>query len=165
MPLLANRATGQTMDLNKIKSLIDLLSDSPLMELELIEGDDKVKLVKRNRGDAAAAPVREVTPARGSRAHAGREAALPPAASPGLSPVEPRIVRAPMFGIAHLRPSPNDPDFVRADDPVQAGQVLCTIEAMKVFHAIESDYAGRVAEVLVNSGDEVEAGQPLFRIE
>lgn len=153
------------MDLNKIKSLIDLLADSPLLELELIEGDDKVRLVKRNRGDAAAAPARDAAPAREPQSRIAQEAAPLPVASPDVQRVEPCFVRAPMFGVAHLRPSPNDSDFVDPDDRVQAGQVLCTIEAMKVFHAIESEYEGRVAEVLVNSGDEVEAGQPLFRIE
>lgn len=152
------------MDLKKIKSLIDLLADSPLLELELIEGDDKVRLVKRYRGDAAAAPARDAAFAREPQSHIAQDAAPLPVASPDMR-VEPSIVRAPMFGVAHLRPSPNDPDFVNADDHVQAGQVLCTIEAMKVFHAIESEYEGRIAEVLVTSGVEVEAGQPLFRIE
>ncbi|WP_321819745.1 MULTISPECIES: acetyl-CoA carboxylase biotin carboxyl carrier protein subunit [unclassified Burkholderia] len=153
------------MDLKKIKSLIDLLADSPLLELELIEGNDKVRLVKRNRGDAAAAPARDAAPAREPQSRSAQEAAPLPVASTDMQRIEPCFVRAPMFGIAHLRPSPNDSDFVDPDDRVQAGQVLCTIEAMKVFHAIESEYEGRVAEVLVNSGDEVEAGQPLFRIE
>ncbi|EOH6072898.1 acetyl-CoA carboxylase biotin carboxyl carrier protein [Burkholderia cenocepacia] len=153
------------MDLNKIKSLIDLLVDSPLMELELIEGDDKVKLVKRNRGNAAAASARDAASAREPHSRIAQEAAPLPVASPGMQRIEPCIVRAPMFGAAHLRPSPNDSDFVNTGDRVQVGQVLCTIEAMKVFHAIESEYEGKVAEVLVNSGDEVEAGQPLFWIE
>ncbi|WP_321782045.1 acetyl-CoA carboxylase biotin carboxyl carrier protein [Burkholderia pyrrocinia] len=153
------------MDLKKIKSLIDLLADSPLLELELIEGDDKVRLVKRYRGDAAAVPARDAAFAREPQSRIAQDAAPLPAASPDMQRVEPSIVRAPMFGVAHLRPSPNDPDFVNADDHVQAGQVLCTIEAMKVFHAIESEYEGRIAEVLVTSGVEVEAGQPLFRIE
>jgi acetyl-CoA carboxylase biotin carboxyl carrier protein len=156
------------MDLKKIKSLIDLLAGSPLVELELIEGDDKVRLVRRNRRDAggAPAPAADVVRARAPQSRAVQEAAKPSAASPGNThDAEPRLVRSPMFGVAHLQPSPNDPQFVRADDVVKTGQVLCTIEAMKVFHAIESEYDGRVAEVLVKSGDEVEAGQPLFRIE
>ncbi|WP_423760873.1 acetyl-CoA carboxylase biotin carboxyl carrier protein [Burkholderia sp. NLJ2] len=153
------------MDLNKIKSLIDLLADSPLLELELVEGDDKVRLVKRNRGDTAAALPRDAAPAREPHSRIAQEAVPLPVASTDMQRIEPCIVRAPMFGVAHLRPSPNDSDFVDTDDRVQVGQVLCTIEAMKVFHAIESEYEGRIAEVLVNSGDEVEAGQPLFRIE
>ncbi|RQR32742.1 biotin/lipoyl-binding protein [Burkholderia sp. Bp9143] len=159
------------MDLKKIKSLIDLLAESPLLvELELLEGDDKVKLVKRHRRDADAAPATAADAVRARapqpRAAAGQEAEKPSAASPAARPdAAPRVVRAPMFGIAHLQPSPGDPLFVAVDDAVKAGQVLCTIEAMKVFHAIESEYDGRVAEVLVKSGEEIEAGQPLFRIE
>ncbi|RDV00371.1 acetyl-CoA carboxylase biotin carboxyl carrier protein [Trinickia dinghuensis] len=160
------------MDLQKIKALIDLLADSPLAKLEVIEGDERVKLVKAKR--------------RGKRGRHG--AAMAPAVGrPGSDPVsdgtehatdasaaqdtkrraanaEPRFVCAPMFGIVHLTPSPGEAPFVKVGDAVAEGQVLCTIEAMKMFNAIECDCAGTVSEVLVTPGSEVESGQPLFRI-
>jgi acetyl-CoA carboxylase biotin carboxyl carrier protein len=69
-----------------------------------------------------------------------------------------------MFGIVHLTPAPGEPSFVNVGDTVEEGQVLCTIEAMKMFNAIESEFKGTVTQILVNPGDEVEAGQPLVRI-
>jgi acetyl-CoA carboxylase biotin carboxyl carrier protein len=77
---------------------------------------------------------------------------------------EPQLVCAPMFGIVHLTPTPGEPPFVGVGDAVEEGQALCTIEAMKMFNAIESEFKGNVVEILVRPGDEVEAGQPLFRI-
>jgi acetyl-CoA carboxylase biotin carboxyl carrier protein len=70
-----------------------------------------------------------------------------------------------MFGVVHLQQSPGDPPFVQPGELVEAGQVLCTIEAMKVFNEVHAEHAGRVAAVLVASGAEVEAGQALVRIE
>jgi acetyl-CoA carboxylase biotin carboxyl carrier protein len=156
------------MDLKKIKSLIDLLADSPLTQLELIEGDDQVKLVKRNRAESGGvpAPSREASRVREPQPRARQDVPQASDRSSGnRQDAAPRVVRSPMFGVVHLQASPNDPPFVRIDDVVTTGQALCTIEAMKVFHALESEYDGRIAEVLVTSGDEVEAGQPLFRIE
>lgn len=155
------------MDLQKIKGLIDLLADSRLAELELIEGDEKIRLVKTHR--RASADASEDTPPapRSTPAEGAAQPILPAASSttPDDAPVsEPQLVCAPMFGIVHLTPAPGEPPFVGVGDAVEEGQALCTIEAMKMFNAIESDFKGTVVEILVKPGDEVEAGQPLFRI-
>jgi acetyl-CoA carboxylase biotin carboxyl carrier protein len=171
------------MDLQKIKALIDLLAESPLERLEVIEGEERVKLVKtKRRGKrghaprgnegavAMAQPFEAPTPAAAS-AHAATGDATATAAeqcttttTTTTADAQPELVRAPMFGIVHLTPSPDEPPFVQVGDTVGEGDVLCTIEAMKMFNAIESDCRGIVREVLVAPGSEVESGQPLFRI-
>jgi acetyl-CoA carboxylase biotin carboxyl carrier protein len=160
------------MDLQKIRALIDLLADSPLEKLEVIEGGERVKLVKAKRrgkrgGRDAAAPLAVASPgfdqARGVTAPLADSALvddLVQCAAGGAS----QVVRAPMFGIVHLTPSPGDAPFVQVGDRVAEGQVLCTIEAMKMFNPVECDCQGTVSEVLVSPGSEVESGQPLFRI-
>ncbi|MCX4176863.1 MULTISPECIES: acetyl-CoA carboxylase biotin carboxyl carrier protein [Paraburkholderia] len=164
------------MDLQKIKALIDLLADSPLAKLEVIEGDERVKLVKaKRRGKRAEAPSGDeraaVTSTSGTQ---GSQGAQSPHAEPAQSvdtpqaapatASEPQLVRAPMFGVVHLTPAPGEAPFVNTGDTIKEGQVLCTIEAMKMFNAIESELSGAVLEILVAPGSEVESGQPLFRI-
>ncbi|CAB3647860.1 Biotin carboxyl carrier protein of acetyl-CoA carboxylase [Paraburkholderia sediminicola] len=164
------------MDLQKIKALIDLLADSPLAKLEVIEGDERVKLVKaKRRGKRAEAPSSDdhvaVTSTSGTQGSQGAQSPLAESAqsvdtlqaAPAIAS-EPQLVRAPMFGVVHLTPAPGEAPFVNAGDTIKEGQVLCTIEAMKMFSAIESELSGAVLEILVAPGSEVESGQPLFRI-
>jgi acetyl-CoA carboxylase biotin carboxyl carrier protein len=164
-------ATDSKMDLQKIKALIDLLADSPLARLEVIEGDERVKLVKakrRGKRDAAhpstadLAANRTAVPAMVHAEEAAHTNAQPSPA-PSIAK-ELHCARAPMFGVVHLTPAPGEPPFVQPGDTVEQGQVLCTIEAMKMFNAIESEVSGTVVEILVAAGSEVESGQPLFRI-
>ncbi|MFM0396115.1 acetyl-CoA carboxylase biotin carboxyl carrier protein [Paraburkholderia phytofirmans] len=171
------------MDLQKIKALIDLLAESPLAKLEVIEGEERVKLVKaRRRARQADAPAGEQaaatavtqsaqspqTPpaasAQSTDADTGVPREIPAASAASATAKEPRLVRAPMFGVVHLTPAPGEAPFVNAGDTIEEGQVLCTIEAMKMFNAIESEFSGAVLEILVTPGSEVESGQPLFRI-
>jgi len=150
------------MDLERIKALIELLAQSPLAELELIEGDDRVRLVKTpgSRAGAAGVAVAPVMPAEPQV-----ESPVPaPVALPGQAEFETHVVEAPMFGVVHLTPAPGEAPFVQVGDTVAQGQVLCTIEAMKMFNSIESEFAGTVQAILVKAGDEVESAQPLFRI-
>ena len=164
------------MDLQKIKALIDLLADSPLAKLEVIEGEERVKLVKaKRRGKRAEAPSGDeraaVTSTSGTQGSQGAQSPLAepaqsvdtPQAAPATTS-EPQLVRAPMFGVVHLTPAPGEAPFVNTGDTIKEGQVLCTIEAMKMFNAIESELSGAVLEILVAPGSEVESGQPLFRI-
>ncbi|NPT55416.1 acetyl-CoA carboxylase biotin carboxyl carrier protein [Paraburkholderia elongata] len=164
------------MDLQKIKALIDLLAESPLAKLEVIEGEERVKLVKAKRrgkrADALAGDERVATTS-APDAQGAKEAQAPlagPASSVDALPAtpatetEPQLVRAPMFGVVHLTPAPGEAPFVNPGDTIEEGQVLCTIEAMKMFNAIESELSGAILEILVAPGSEVESGQPLFRI-
>jgi acetyl-CoA carboxylase biotin carboxyl carrier protein len=150
------------MDLERIKALIELLAQSPLAELELIEGDDRVRLVKTPGGRVGAAGV-AMAPVMPAEPQV--ESPVPaPVAPPGQAENETHVVEAPMFGVVHLTPAPGEAPFVRVGDTVAQGQVLCTIEAMKMFNSIESEFTGTVLAILVNAGDEVESAQPLFRI-
>ena len=160
------------MDLQKIKALIDLLADSPLAKLEIIEGEERVKLVKakrRGKRGAGNAPTKIAadTP-KSERAWIdslpAADAAVEHIVMPRTPQDTPQLVRAPMLGIVYLAPSASEAPFVQVGDAVEEGKVLCTIEAMKMFNAIESDCRGTVHEVLVTPGSEVELGQPLFRI-
>jgi acetyl-CoA carboxylase biotin carboxyl carrier protein len=103
----------------------------------------------RRPADVSPEPARSAAPA-------------PSSASKDVGPFE---VRAPLFGVVHLQQAPGEPPFVKPGDLVAAGQMLCTIEAMKVFNEVRAERAGRVSAVLVTSGSEVEAGQPLLAIE
>ena len=150
------------MDLERIKALIDLLAQSPLAEIELIEGDDKVRLVKTPASHEGSAGVAMASAPSGEPQTESPAPAL--VASSGHAESEAQPIEAPMFGIVHLTPAPGEAPFVRVGDTVTQGQVLCTIEAMKMFNSIESEFAGTVLAILVNAGDEVESGQPLFRV-
>ncbi|SAK91649.1 acetyl-CoA carboxylase biotin carboxyl carrier protein subunit [Caballeronia ptereochthonis] len=149
------------MDLQRIKALIDLLAQSPLAEIELIEGEDRVRLVKtlgaKVRAEEAAQEAER--PERAEAPETSGQSEKPQPSQP-----ESHTLHAPMFGVVHLTPAPADPPFARLGDTIAEGQVLCAIEAMKMFNAIESDCAGTLVEVLVAAGDEVQSGQPLFRI-
>jgi acetyl-CoA carboxylase biotin carboxyl carrier protein len=170
------------MDLQKIRALIDLLAESPLASLEVIEGDARVKLVKSKRharrggarfDDAGAAGRVAVASQRqsplldssaGDVSHVGEATRTESASPPQSATAASHIILAPMFGVVHLTPSPGEAPFVQQCDVVAERQVLCTIEAMKMFNAIESERAGTIVEILVEPGSEVESGQPLFRL-
>ncbi|HYS65824.1 MAG TPA: biotin/lipoyl-containing protein [Paraburkholderia sp.] len=164
------------MDLQKIKALIDLLAESPLAKLEVIEGEERVKLVKAKRrgrrADVASSDERVTTKSvPDAREAPGAQSPLAepeqsvdtPRAAPATASA-PQLVCAPMFGVVHLTPAPGEAPFVNLGDTIAEGQVLCTIEAMKMFNAIESELSGAVLEIFVAPGSEVESGQPLFRI-
>ncbi|HTR10604.1 MAG TPA: acetyl-CoA carboxylase biotin carboxyl carrier protein [Paraburkholderia sp.] len=154
------------MDLRKLKTLIDLVSESGISELEVTEGEGKVRIVKN------APPVyvqqgapQYAAPAMGAPlaapAHAG-EAAAPAAAAPAAP--QGHVVTSPMVGTFYRAPSPGADPFVQVGDTVKEGQTLCIIEAMKLLNEIESDVAGVVKEILVDNGQAVEYGQPLYVI-
>ena len=146
------------MDRQLIKSLIDALASSDLTELEYSSGGATLRLSK-----GARAPVSQ--PAADPAPPASEPAPPPPAPEPRGAAASSGVVAAPLFGIVHLHRSPGTPPLVTAGQAVAAGQVLCLIEAMKVFTELRAEQAGTVAAVLVETGQEVEAGQALFRLE
>lgn len=162
------------MDLQKIKALIDLLAESPLASLEVIEGDERVKLVKSKRrgkrgsdarlaGDGLATP-HAASPSETASQQPSAVASMASIANEDDASPTAHVIQAPMFGVVHLTPAPGEAPFAKLGDTVEAGQVLCTIEAMKMFNAIECEHGGTVLDILVEPGSEVESGQPLFRI-
>jgi acetyl-CoA carboxylase biotin carboxyl carrier protein len=152
------------MDLRKLKTLIDLVSESNIAELEITEADGKVRIVKATAATAApmvAAPL--VAPA------AGAGAALPGAAAePAVAPVPAatgHVVKSPMVGTFYRSSTPGSPAFVDVGSEVREGMPLCIIEAMKIMNEIESDHTGTITKICVENGQAVEFGQPLFIID
>lgn len=148
------------MDLRKLKTLIDLVAESGIAELEVTEGEDKVRIVKHAVATTAApaAPV------------AMAAVAVPtPAAAPtialGSEEIAGHVVKSPMVGTFYRAASPGAPPFIEQGAAVKAGDTLCIIEAMKLLNEIEADVGGTVKQILVENGQPVEYGQPLFIIE
>jgi acetyl-CoA carboxylase biotin carboxyl carrier protein len=151
------------MDLRKLKTLIDLVSESNVSELEITEAEGKVRIVKG--GGAVmqqyipmAQPVQAVPVPQAGAAEAVPVAVAVPAEAG-------HTVKSPMVGTFYRAASPGSKSFVEIGDVVKEGDTLCIIEAMKILNEIESDKAGTVKRILVDSGQAVEYGQPLFIIE
>ena len=148
------------MNQEQIKTLIDALAASDLSELEFSENGCTLRLVKQ-AALAATAPRRQAAAAAATRVPAmGRIAPQQPGAEPAVAQC-----LAPLYGVVHLQPTPAEPPFVQVGHAVQAGQTLCVIEAMKVFNEVRAERDATVRAVLVRSGQEVEAGQTLFRFD
>ncbi len=150
------------MNQKELRDLIEFLIEKDITEFELERGDVKVRI--RRGGEAAAAPAAPYVPA--AAAPGGALATAPAAAGPA-APVEEaglHSVKSPIVGTFYESPSPGSPPFVKVGDAVEAGQVLCIIEAMKLMNEIESDVAGEVVKRLASNGQPVEYGQALFVI-
>lgn len=152
----ASATTAIGMKQEQIKTLIDALAASDLAELEYSENGSTLRLVKLAALGAASA-ARSPSGVRKAPRQAPQETTAPAVASAECL--------APLFGVVHLQPAPGEPPFVQPAQAVEAGQLLCVIEAMKMFNEVRSDRTGTVRQVLVQSGQEVEAGQPLFRFD
>ena len=151
------------MDLRKLKKLIDLVQESGIGEIEITEGEEKVRICRQAPGGA---PMMMAPPGMQSMHYApAPAAAAAPAATP--PPPEPKghQLKSPMVGTFYRAPSPGAPPFVEIGQSVTKGQTLCIIEAMKLLNEIESDATGTVKAILVENGQPVEYGQPLFTIE
>jgi acetyl-CoA carboxylase biotin carboxyl carrier protein len=152
------------MDLRKLKTLIDLVSESNISELEIAEADGKVRIVKAPNAGAPAhhtAPLAAYTTA---PVPAGAGAA--PTASPSeAKAITGHIIKSPMVGTFYRSASPGSDSFVEIGSVVKAGEPVCIIEAMKIMNEIEADSAGTIREILCENGQAVEFGQPLFVIE
>jgi acetyl-CoA carboxylase biotin carboxyl carrier protein len=152
------------VDLDKIGQLVDLVSRSHIAELDLMQDGTRVRILKSPAPGAA--PRDGVAPAASSAADRGREEALAYEAKPqpDASGVADIIVPAPMHGVFHQAAAPGEPPLVEVGANIEAGQKICIIEAMKTFIGIVAETPGTVLAILAENGDEIEAGQPLFRI-
>jgi acetyl-CoA carboxylase biotin carboxyl carrier protein len=146
------------MDLRKLKKLIDLVQESGISELEVTEGEEKVKIVKSGgAGVAYAAPVPVAT--------AAAPTAPGPAAAAAPAEITGHFVKSPMVGTFYRSPSPGAKAFVQVGDTVKSGDTICIIEAMKLLNEIECDKDGVIKAILVDNGQPVEYGEPLVIIE
>ncbi|HEU0188151.1 MAG TPA: acetyl-CoA carboxylase biotin carboxyl carrier protein [Gallionellaceae bacterium] len=151
------------MDLRKIKTLIELVENSGIAELEISEGEERVRISRSSSVQPiyASAPQQQM--------FAGHAAPAPAAAAPAAAPAEPaapegHIVKSPMVGTFYRSASPGAKAFVDVGQSVSTGDTLCIIEAMKLLNEIEADASGTIKAVLVENGQAVEFGQPLFII-
>ena len=155
------------MDLRKLKTLIDLVSESGISELEVNEGEDRVRIV--NSGSAV--PTGQAVYANPAPMQMAASAAPAPSA-PAPAPVADAevpaetgfVARSPMVGTFYRAPNPESPNFVNVGDIVKVGQTLCIIEAMKLLNEIESEKDGVIKQILCDNGQGVEFDQPLFII-
>jgi acetyl-CoA carboxylase biotin carboxyl carrier protein len=149
------------MNQEQIKTLIDALAASELAELEFSENGCTLRLVKQS-ALATQAPRRASLVGQQARVPAAERVA--PQQAQAQAPASTACL-APLYGVVHLQPTPDEPPFVQAGQAVQAGQILCVIEAMKVFNEVRAERDATLQAVLVRSGQEVEAGQPIFRFD
>jgi acetyl-CoA carboxylase biotin carboxyl carrier protein len=144
------------MDLRKLKSLIDLVSDSDISELEISEGDDRVRIVKAI--DKANNKVNTVP-------HTNNLIEDSDAEAKSYESDNQTIITSPMVGTFYRSPSPDSNPFVEEGQFIEEGQTLCVIEAMKLMNEVPCNISGKILEVLVENGEPVEFEQPLFKIE
>lgn len=154
------------MDLRKLKTLIDLVSESNVSELEITEAEGKVRIVKG--GQPLPAQYAPVTQLAAAPAQPAAASALAPAAAPvAPTPAAPtgHIVKSPMVGTFYRASAPGAKSFVEIGNQVKEGDTICIIEAMKILNEIEADKSGTISQILCENGQAVEYGQPLFVIE
>nr|WP_279039652.1 acetyl-CoA carboxylase biotin carboxyl carrier protein [Snodgrassella alvi] len=153
------------MDLRKLKKLIDLVEESGIAEIEVTEGEEKVRITRTTAAQPVySAPVQQQPTVMAAPAAAPAEAA-PAAAVPAAGPDLSKAMKSPMVGTFYRAASPTSAPFVEVGQTVNAGDTLCIIEAMKLMNEIEADHSGVVKEILVSNGQPVEFGEPLFIIE
>ena len=150
------------MDLRKLKKLIDLVEESGISELELTEGEEKVRISRALMHPSA--PAGQYMPAHYVNAPAPVAANAAPTPAAIEPVVEGHIVKSPMVGTFYRSSSPDAKPFVDVGSKVAAGETICIIEAMKLLNEIESDFAGVIKKILVENGQPVEYGEPLFVI-
>lgn len=154
------------MDIRKVKKLIELLEESGIAEIEIHEGEESVRISRGSTpAQATTINVPQAAPVASSvtekiSSHMGSD----DRSSDDYSD-DGHVIKAPMVGVFYTAPAPEEPDFTAVGKSVKTGDVLCIIEAMKIMNQIESDVSGKVVKVLVESGEAVEYGQPLFVIE
>lgn len=156
------------MDLRKLKTLIDLVAESDISELEVTEGEGKVRIVKsapQQQGQMMMMQPQGMQQMMQAMPQQAMPVAPAAASTPAAAPaIEGHIVKSPMVGTFYRAASPGTPAFVDIGKTVSSGDTLCIIEAMKLLNEIESDFTGSIKQILVENGQPVEFGQPLFII-
>ena len=155
------------MDLRKLKKLIDLVEESGIAELEVTEGEEKVRITRVSPNSTVhyAQPMAMHAPQQQYAAPAAAAPAAEVVAAPVSAANNPGAVKSPMVGTFYRRPSPQSSPFVEVGQQVNVGDTLCIIEAMKLMNEIEAERAGVVKAILIEEGQPVEFGEPMFIIE
>ncbi len=155
------------MDLRKLKTLIDLVSESNVSELEITEAEGKVRIVKSAPVVAAAPVTYSMAPApvAPSVVPAVEVTPVAPAVAAAVAAPQGHTVKSPMVGTFYRASSPGAKPFVEIGDAIKEGETICIVEAMKILNEIEADKSGTVTQILVENGQAVEYGQPLYVIE
>jgi acetyl-CoA carboxylase biotin carboxyl carrier protein len=153
------------MDLRKLKKLIDLVQESGIAELEITEGEERVRIA--SGGAVSVTPLAAPAPVAAAPLPAGPAPIAAPASAPAAAPAhaaEGHVVKSPMVGTFYRAPSPDAKPFVDVGGAVKEGETICVIEAMKLMNEIEADASGTIKAILVENGQPVEYGQALFII-
>ena len=153
------------MDLRKLKTLIDLVSESNVSELEITEAEGKVRIVKSAPVSAVAPVTYSMAPAPVAPQVVPLVETAPVAAAAAPTPPAGHMVKSPMVGTFYRASSPGAKPFVEVGDTIKEGETICIVEAMKILNEIEADKSGTVIQILVENGQAVEYGQPLYVIE
>lgn len=152
------------MDLRKLKTLIDLVQNSGISELEISEGEEKIRIAKHGAAAPSTTTVMMGSPMMQAAPAPMAAAVAAPAAEAAPAEPEGHQVKAPMVGTFYRSGSPGSPTFAELGQTVKQGDTLCIIEAMKLMNEIEADASGTIKAILVENGQPVEYGQPLFII-
>ncbi len=153
------------MDLRKLKKLIDLVQESGIGEIEITEGEEKVRITRQPAPGPAVMMAPQMQPMAYGAPSGPSAMQAAPAEAPAAPEPKGHQLKSPMVGTFYRAPSPGAPSFVEIGQSVTKGQTLCIIEAMKLLNEIESDATGTIKAILVENGQPVEYGQPLFLIE
>jgi acetyl-CoA carboxylase biotin carboxyl carrier protein len=158
----AAAGSGDIFDVKRIRRLVELMNEHELSEVDLRQGDQRIKIRKGHDPVVTMGPVQSAAPvASPASTSAGAIAAAPPKENdPNVA-----VVKSPMVGTFYSAPSPDAAAFVKVGDHVGPGSTVCVIEAMKVFNEIPAEVAGQIVAVLVENGEPVEFGQPLFKVD
>jgi acetyl-CoA carboxylase biotin carboxyl carrier protein len=155
----SSSSQGDIFDIKRIRRLVELMNEHELAEIDLRQADQRIRLRKGFEPVIAAAPPRAVS---GNAVPAGGPTEAPPAAADESHLA---VVKSPMIGTYYASPSPDAPPFVKVGDHVGPTTTVCIIEAMKVFNEIPAETSGQIVAVLVENGEPVEFGQPLFKVD
>ncbi|MBP3194188.1 MAG: acetyl-CoA carboxylase biotin carboxyl carrier protein [Cardiobacteriaceae bacterium] len=151
------------MDIRKIKQLIELLENSDVSEIEITEGEERVRI---SRNQAASQPIYQAPiPAANFQIPAAAPLATQTAISTEKAEPTGKLIRSPMVGTFYSAPSPDAENFVKIGQEIKTGDTVCIIEAMKMFNRIEAEFGGKIKEILVENGQPVEYDEPLFVLE
>lgn len=160
MSSVSTGSGGDIFDVKRIRRLVELMNEHDLSEVDLRQGEQRIKIRKGHEPVYTAGPAVAPAPAVPAAAKPAVTAASTPAEDANIA-----VVKSPMVGTFYTSSSPDSPPFVKVGDHVGASTTVCIIEAMKVFNEIPAEISGQVVAVLVENGEPVEFGQPLFKVD